>query len=510
MGLVAFTLHYGCGGTNDSGSADDGVGIDGSGGASSPSGTATGTGVGTGTSTSSGTGTSTGTGFGVSPPMGEPPREPPRVTCEDLDDSVPLVLYLSPDDSNSVASPARAREALLQGMAPDGIRTYEFLNFYHVDYAAPNEGQLNVFADLAPTADPSELSLQIGVRSHDPVLPRRPITITFVLDTSGSMEGQPIERERAAVKAIASVLQAGDIVNMVTWNTTNAVVMAAHVVSGPNDPAVILAANGLSAGGGTDLHGGLVAGYALASQTYGPTRLNRVVLISDGGANAGITEAGLIGLHAQDADKEGIYLVGVGAGPLFGYHDALMDVVTDAGRGAYVYLDSVAAADELLADRFDEVMEVAARGVQIELTLPWYFQMHEFFGEEYSENPTEIEPQHLAPGDAMVLGQVLKACDPTIVNEDDTITVKVTWTAPLSYLAKETQLTATIGSLLGAPSPAHVKGKAIIAYAEALKAGTPAELLAAAETVAQANPGGLDAELNGILALIQNHPAYGP
>ena len=64
--------------------------------------------------------------------------------------------------------------------------------------------------------------------------------------------------------------------------------------------------------------------------------------------------------------------------------------------------------------RFDEVMEVAARAVQVEVTLPWYFQMKKFYGEEWSEDPEEVEPQHLAPGDATLILQTLKACSPVV------------------------------------------------------------------------------------------------
>src|SRR5262245_13081268 len=52
--------------------------------------------------------------------------------CSGLDQTKPVVLYLSADDSNSMASPVLARELLEAGQAPslESIRTYEFLNYY--------------------------------------------------------------------------------------------------------------------------------------------------------------------------------------------------------------------------------------------------------------------------------------------------------------------------------------------------------------------------------------------
>lgn len=472
-----------------------------------------------GGTSSSGYGNGVGGGGGglIGDPNMPPPIDVPgdagpdaAFLCDGLDQSKPVVLYLSSDDSNSMSSPALARELLKLGQAPfkSSIRTYEFLNYYRIDYPAPAPGALQIFPQAGPGAKPSDIDLQIGVRAFDPIKPRRPITMTFVLDTSGSMGGPAIERERAAVKAIAASLASGDIVNMVTWNTAQSAILTAHAVSGPNDPAIIGAANALSADGGTDLSGGLVAGYALAKQTYGTDRLNRVVLISDGGANVGVIDGDLIGENSKDADKEGIYLVGVGAGPAGGYSDELMDIVTDKGRGAYVYLDTPGEATHMFVDRFDETMEIAARGVQVELTLPWYFKIQKFYGEEYSPNAQEIEPQHLAPGDAMVLSQILEACDASVINMDDPITVHATWKEPLTYVDMETSVTITVGALLAGSKGQLTKGKAIVAYAEALKTAIAADLHAAHDQVVAANPGANDAELNEIASLLELHPSY--
>ncbi len=458
------------------------------------------------TGSSSGSSTSGGPAPPVAPPPSEP-EDPETVTCDQLDDEQPLVLYLSADDSNSMASPTLARALVQDSSLGMNVRVYEFLNYYAIDYPAPPAGELSIIPQMEASGEGGYYDFQIAVRSFDPPTERRPMTITFVLDTSGSMGGVAIERERAVVTAVAESLQEGDIVNMVTWSTENAVVMSGHTVTGPNDPAVVEQANAIAAGGGTDLNGGLVAGYELANLHYGPNRLNRLMLISDGGANAGVVQPDLIANNSKDGDQEGIYLVGVGTGEAYSYSDTLMDTVTDEGRGAYVYIDSLEEARHIFVDRFEEVMEVAARGVQVELTLPWYFQMHRFYGEEYSENPEEVDPQHLAPGDAMIFNQVLRACDPAVVVASDEITVKATWETPITYETKSTSTTMTVGQLLDGDTAQLHKGKAIVAYAEALRTGASQDLHAALTVVEAANPGA-DPELTEIAELIKGHPAY--
>ncbi|MDI1437255.1 vWA domain-containing protein [Polyangium sorediatum] len=430
--------------------------------------------------------------------------------CEGLDKDSPVILYLSADDSNSMGSPVQIRELLNKGIVPPAnlVRTYEFLNYYRIQYPAPPAGELSILPHLGETEIAGELDLQLGVRSFDAIKPRRPMTITFVLDTSGSMGGEPIERERATVTAIAQSLAEGDIVNAVTWNTSNNIVLSGHKVTGPNDPKVLAMAESIQASGGTDLSSGLATGYQLANQHYGTGRLNRVILISDGGANVGVTDEDLIGLQSKDADKEGVYLVGVGAGPGESYNDALMDTVTDKGRGAYVYLDNPAEATRMFVDRFDETMEVAARGVQVEITLPWYMRMYKFYGEEYSTNPEEIEPQHLAPSDAMIFNQVVKACDPSVIDPNDSITVVARWKTPLTYLDREVKVTMTLAELLAAPKPQLAKGKAIVAYAEALKNPNPEALASALALLQAAKAGAADPELDEIAGLIAKHPDF--
>jgi Ca-activated chloride channel family protein len=441
-------------------------------------------------------------------PIAAPPEDEPDDTqpaCSSLDAGKPLVLYLSADDSNSMASPAEAREAIRGGFPAGSVRTYEFLNYYDIDFPAPAASDLGLFAEAAAAEGAGAFDLLLAVRAPDAPETRRPITVTFSIDTSGSMSGSPIERARAAVTAIAGELQEGDIVNIVTWSTDDLIVLYGHVVNGPGDPVLLSAAAGLAPDGGTDLDGGLRAGYDLAVRNYGADRLNRVVLISDGGANVGVTSADLIGEHADDADREGIYLVGIGTGPIGSYSDQLMDTVTDRGRGAYIYLDSEEEAQRMLGDRFDETMEVAARNVQIELTLPWYFQMLRFYGEEYSEEKAEIEPQHLSPGDTTVLLQTIRACDPSIVQGTDPVRLRVTWQTPLGREDREQIVETTVAGLLDQDHARLAQAKAVVAFAEALKTAQPADIQSALSAV-QSLGLAADPDFAEIESLLQAHP----
>jgi Ca-activated chloride channel family protein len=414
-----------------------------------------------------------------------PPEEDPENSSSGADSTggeeikcdaeTPVVLYLSPDDSNSTSSPVQVREAVLEWgslhYAP--IRTWEFLNYYSFNYEAAKPGMVTVTPELARIEGmpDNQIVVQIGVASETIANPDRPLmNVTMVLDESGSMGGHPIEMERAVCRAIAGSLRAGDVVSMVGWDTSNAVKLAGHVVTGANDAKIVGVCDGLVAGGGTDLNGGLIAGYDLAKTHFDAKRINRVVLVSDGGANAGVTDIDIIADGAGGQDKDGIYLVGVGVGTPDTYNDELMDTVTDVGRGASLFIPSEAEAKKMFGARFVQTMAVAARDVRVRLDLPPGFEIVKFSGEEFSSDPTEIEPQHLAPNDAMVFHQTIETCAPELVDEAASFTVAVRWRDAITFEEREEVVTRPIKESLQAETPMLKKGAAVFAYAEALKA----------------------------------------
>jgi Ca-activated chloride channel family protein len=405
-------------------------------------------------------------------PKQDPQTQGGEQTC---DEAKPVELFLSPDDSNSTSSPVQVREAILGGsldLAYVPIRTWEFLNYYSFNYERAEPGMVTVTPELARVdgAPEGQYVLQIGVAAETIANADRPLmNVTLVLDESGSMSGVAIDMEREVCRQIAASLRGGDVVSMVGWDTENAVKLEGHEVSGPSDPKLIALCDALAPGGGTDLHGGLQAGYELAHKQYDQSRINRVVLISDGGANAGVTDVDIIAGGAGDKDADGIYLVGVGVGTADTYNDGLMDVVTDHGRGASLFVPTAAEAKKMFGERFVQTMAVAVRDVRVRLDLPPGFSIVKFSGEEYSSDEAEIEPQHLAPNDVMVFHQTIETCAPALVDEAATFTVDVKWKDAISFEQRELAVTKKIREAALAETPMIRKGAAVFAYAEALK-----------------------------------------
>jgi Ca-activated chloride channel family protein len=351
--------------------------------------------------------------------------------------------------------------------------------------------------------------MQIGISGESiPAADRPLMNVTLVLDESGSMGGHPMDMEKEVCRQIAGSLRKGDIVSMVGWDTSNAVKLAGYEVQSVSDPKVVAECDALEAGGGTDLSGGLNAGYKLATEHFSAGRINRVVLISDGGANAGETDIAVIAKGAGAQGQDGIYLVGVGVGTSDSYQDQLMDVVTDAGKGASLFIPHQAEAIKMFKDRFVSTMMVAARDVRVRLDMPPGFEIVRFSGEEFSSDPSEIEPQHLAPNDAMVFHQTVETCAPELVDAEASFTITTRYQDAVTFEQREVKETRKIVELLAEPSANLLKGAAIFAYAEGLKAfrngdqvGGKTRALEALVLAEAALPG--DADLAEIRAVIE-------
>ena len=226
---------------------------------------------------------------------------------------------------------------------------------------------------------------------------RRNWNLFLCVDVSGSMSGNKMSFTREALAKMLGHLKPNDKVTLVTFDS-NAHTVFTDLEFSANEQAISQAFSELSAGSATNMNAGLERTYELAQSNFDETMLQRVILFSDGNANVGETAieafSGLTRINGQ----EGIYLSGVGVGADYDWER--MDLLTDAGKGAHVFLPNRNEVDLIFGDYFSKLVEVAADRIAIELTLPSGIHLESFSGEEVSQNPEErLQNIVLAAGD---------------------------------------------------------------------------------------------------------------
>ena len=94
---------------------------------------------------------------------------------------------------------------------------------------------------------------------------------------------------------------------------------------------------GVEPGGSTALHGGWQEGGRQVQSGYVKSGLNRVLLVSDGLANVGLTEPDAISTDVHRLTKEGVSTSTLGLGD--DYNELLLEAMARAGDGSYYYVE---------------------------------------------------------------------------------------------------------------------------------------------------------------------------
>ncbi|WP_328854161.1 von Willebrand factor type A domain-containing protein [Microbispora hainanensis] len=266
------------------------------------------------------------------------------------------------------ASYGYARRALEEGRLPDPgqVRTEEFVNAFRQDYAEPEDDGFAVHIDGARMPDRRTALLRVGLQTREPdPSERRPVSLTFVVDVSGSMaEPGRLDLVRRALHTLVDQLVPGDQVSIVSFREEAQVIAETTAVTRRSE--LHEAIDRLNAGGSTNLADGLETGYRLAAGSFRQDATNRVVLLSDGLANTGDTAwQTILGRVSEHAGKK-ITLLCVGVGREYG--DELMEQLADRGDGAAVYVSTEDDVRKAFTERLTTTLEVRARDAKAQVT----------------------------------------------------------------------------------------------------------------------------------------------
>lgn len=164
-----------------------------------------------------------------------------------------------------------------------------------------------------------------------------PRELVFVLDTSGSMGGAPIEASKRFMAAALQGLRPADSFRILSFsNDPRQFNSAALPATAANLRAGLAHVRGLAAGGGTEIERAIRAAFSLPQR---PGALRIVVFLSDGYIG---DEAGVLATIRQQIGQARIYAFGVGAS----VNRYLLDGMAREGRGYARYVDPTETAEE--------------------------------------------------------------------------------------------------------------------------------------------------------------------
>lgn len=373
-------------------------------------------------------------------------------------------IYLSNDDSMSLASAQRLLWAI-QNKGPvttSQVRPHELLNYFSFETDPIARGDLFSVKGSAEQTEPGVMTFAFAVKGATP--PRKPLDLTVVLDRSGSMsaEGRMDYLKRGLSKMEGQLVR-GDRVDLVLFDHEVCTPLENFVV-GRDDPSLLTnAIAALQPRGSTDLDLGLKEGYRIANaRTDAGDRNRRMMLISDALLNTGDVNPNTVSEVAKAYESSDIRLTAIGVGRDF--NDKVLDMLTEKGKGAYVYLGSEAVVDRVFGIGFPSLVQTIAHDVRFALDLPPSLAMKKFYGEESSTDPEDVQPIHYYAGTTQLFLQDLQLRGRPVPSDPVTLTIE--WKDAESGAPKKQAFTTTVGALLDSDPRNMRKARALMAWTD--------------------------------------------
>ncbi|NJO17986.1 MAG: VWA domain-containing protein [Thioploca sp.] len=190
---------------------------------------------------------------------------------------------------------------------------------------------------------------------------RPPLNLSMVIDRSGSMVGQPLKNAIKSALLCIEHLTVEDILSIVVYDDEVDTLFSPQPVL--NKDIVRTVIKQIQAGGCTNLSGGWLRGCEHVQSHLNKSMIHRVLLLTDGQANVGITDMKVLVKTAQQKAIEGVATTTLGFGSHFN-EDLLINMAT-AGGGNFYFIQSPDDMAEVFRIELDSLGNLVAQDLTV-------------------------------------------------------------------------------------------------------------------------------------------------
>ncbi|MCK4783824.1 MAG: VWA domain-containing protein [Desulfobacteraceae bacterium] len=215
-----------------------------------------------------------------------------------------------------------------------------------------------------------------------------PMKIALVIDRSGSMQSEgKMAFVKDAARSIVERLRGRDSMALIAYDDRAEVIIPMQPA---RDKAFLFdRINSLYPRGSTNLGAGLLAGYREINIGLQSNCIKRVILLSDGLANRGITSVQELSRITGGNYEEGMALSTMGVGT--GFNEDLMTTLAIDGGGMYYYIDRPSRIPDIMAREFSAMQTLLASNIILRVELSAKIGIRKIIGNRYEERDRTIE-----------------------------------------------------------------------------------------------------------------------
>jgi Ca-activated chloride channel family protein len=199
-----------------------------------------------------------------------------------------------------------------------------------------------------------------GEKSKD----RAPINLSLVLDRSGSMSGEPLLHSKKACQFVAEQMDVTDLLSLVTFDNEVRTVISPTKVT--HKDLIKQRIESIETGGTTNLSGGMIEGAQHVRKGKEDGMVNRVILLSDGHANEGVTDREKLFAIAKEYRSSGVGITTMGVGD--GFDEELMEGIAENGGGNFYYIDKADDIPSIFNQELQGLLSVVAQNVKLTIS----------------------------------------------------------------------------------------------------------------------------------------------